>query len=160
MAKANNVQLVGFEDSIFTREQLAFVQEQAQLLQSWVQRYQILPESVELEEAEDFESDHPGQVFTLAFSPSLVDDQKSLRYGVVPGVYDDEEEFFLSALPCEDELESFPYTIIDLICSVCGGTAAHGADCSNCETGELSLDLYWDTDWQVTAEYSRSEPED
>jgi hypothetical protein len=49
---------------------------------------------------------------------------------------------------------TYPYTIIDSFCTVCDGPNSESKDCTNCLDGELSIDLWWDESWNVTAEYS------
>ncbi len=146
----NKVTLKGFDQAIFSDGQLALVEAEAEALQKWVESYRILPECVDMEEAEEFDAENPGQVFTSYFSPTSLDAGTSMRYGIVPGIFEDGDDFFLSEVACEDDSEEYPYTIIDFICSVC-----EGSTCSNCQSGELSIDITWDKNWVVTAEFSR-----
>lgn len=155
MGKKSKINLVGFEDGVFSQNQLDEVRAHAQELQEWVERFKIAPDSVDLEEAEEFEEENPGQVFTLAAVHAMTGEGVSVRYGLVPGLDSDEEEFFLA----EEQASGvgYPYTILDLFCSVCDGAESFGANCDNCLDGQLSVDLYWDENWIVTAEYSRPE---
>ena len=149
----DKVRLVGFESAVFSKNQLDFVLASALELQEWVERYKISPESVEIEEAKAHEDASPGTVFTLAFAPVFTDGF-TLRYGVVSGVSDDEDEFLISEVKFDDSSMTYPYTIIDAFCTVCEGPNSESKDCANCLDGELSIDLWWDETWNVTAEYS------
>lgn len=151
----NKVKLVGFENSVFSNDQLDFVAASAKELQAWVERYKISPESVEIEEAQEHEDANPGTVFTLAFEPSNLENC-SARYPLVPEFWLDEDEYFISEIKVDDSSEDFgwAYTIIDLYCTVCGGPGSDNKDCLNCLDGELSIDFLWDENWNVTAEYS------
>jgi hypothetical protein len=149
----NKVTLIGFENAVFSKYQLDFVFESALALQEWVERYKISPESVEIDEAEEREEKCPGTVFTLAFAPAN-HDGFSVRYGVVPGVWSDEDEYFISEIKFDESDDMYPYTILDAFCTVCGWPASESKDCINCTDGELSIDLSWDENWNVTAEYA------
>lgn len=151
----NKVKLVGFENSVFSNEQLDFVAASATALQAWVERYKISPESVEIEEAQQHEDENPGTVFTLAFEPASLD-KCSARYPLVPDFWLDEEEYFISEIKIDDSAANlgWAYTILDLHCTVCQGPFSDNKDCLNCLDGELSVDFFWDESWNVTAEYS------
>jgi len=87
--------------------------------------------------------------------PHTSSDGYRLRYGVEPGLDESEEEFFEAALPFSGE-EAYPYTILDFDCSVCDGEGDldGGDECSNCDgVGDLTVDLFWDEEWNVTAEF-------
>ncbi len=150
----NSVTLIGFEAAVFTKDQIEIVQSNAIDLQRWVTKFQIAPEPIELEEAEELELENPNQVFTLSFEPAF-GDGFSLRYGLMPGIDQGEDEFFFSQIPW-DESYPYPYTIVDLQCALCGGTGIKpnaSENCSNCSGGELSVNMAWDESWNVTAEF-------
>ncbi|MFM1926619.1 MAG: hypothetical protein RLZ06_195 [Actinomycetota bacterium] len=150
----NKVTLVGFDSAVFTKDQFDTIQNQSIELQKWVSKYQISSESIELDEAEELQEEYPDQVFTLGFEPAFADGY-SLRYGLIPGIDEDEDEFFFAAVPW-DESYPYPYTIIDFQCSLCGGSGVRpnsGETCSNCSNGELSVNIFWDESWNVTAEF-------
>lgn len=153
MRRKNKVTLLGFETAVFSEGQLDFVAAHARELQAWVEGYKISPESVEIDEAQENEDANPGTVFTLAFAPAQYEGF-SVRYGVVPGLEPDEDEFFISEIKIDDSAGAYPYTIIDAYCTVCEGPGSDNNDCLNCIDGELSVDLTWDENWNVTAEYS------
>ena len=153
MGKIDKVRLLGFETAVFSKDQLDFVLASALELQEWVERYRISPEPVEIDEANAHEDANPRTVFSLAFAPSFTDGF-TLRYGVVPGVSDEEDDFLISEIKFDDSSMTYPYTIIDCLCTVCDGPNSESKDCTNCLDGELSIDLWWDESWNVTAEYS------
>ena len=155
MNNKNKVKLLGFDDAVFSNDQLEFISARALELQGWVERYKISPDSVEADEAEEHEDGEPGTVFTLSFAPASYDGF-SVRYGVVPGLEPDEDEYFISEIEFDNSSDAYPYTIIDAFCTVCGGPDSDNNDCSNCVDGELSVDLFWDENWNVTVEYSAS----
>lgn len=153
LADSEKIRLIGFENKAFSKDQLEFIVASALELQDWVEKYRISPESVEIEDAEEREESNPGTIFTLSFAPAHVEGF-SLRYGVVPGIDPDEDEYLISEIKFDDFASPYPYTIIDAFCTVCGGPGSDTRECINCVDGELSVDLYWDSDWNVTAEHS------
>ena len=155
MANNRKFELVGFESAVFSKDQLDFVAAQAHELQVWVESYRISPEAVEIDEAQENEDAKPGTVFTLAFAPAH-HDGFTVRYGLVPGLWPDEDEYYISEVKIDESAEdyAYAYTIIDFYCTVCKGPGSDNKDCLNCIDGELSVDLYWDENWKVTAEYS------
>lgn len=145
----------------FSKDQLELVAAEAHELQVWVESHKISPDSVDIDGAQEHEDSNPGTVFTLAFAPSPRDGF-SVRYGLVPGFWPDEDEYYISEIKIDDSAAeyAYAYTIVDFYCTVCGGPGSEHKDCLNCVDGELSVDLYWDENWKVTAEYSdpRSQP--
>jgi len=156
MGSNSKFKLLGFENAVFSKDQLNIVAGQAQELQAWVERYKISPESVEIDEAQEHEDANPGTVFTLAFEPASLENC-SVRYPLVPEFWEGEDEYFISEIQIDDSAADagWAYTIIDLHCTVCKGPGSENKDCLNCLDGELSVDLWWDKDWNVTAEYSK-----
>lgn len=148
------ITLAGFPNGKFSDDQLADVTACAAQLQVWVEKFEISPDTIDLDEALEISESKPDHVFTLAAAPTSSDGYM-LRYGVEPGLDESEEEFFESALPFSGE-EDYPYTILDFECSACEGEGQleGGDDCTNCDgAGDLSVDLYWDNEWNVTAEF-------
>jgi hypothetical protein len=155
MVNNEKVKLLGFEKAVFSKDQLHFVAWRAQLLQSCVERYKISPDSVEIDEAQEHEEANPGTVFTLAPAFGNLEDCQ-IRYALIPELWDGEDEYYISEIKIDDSAADadWAYTIIDLYCTVCKGPGYENKDCLNCVDGELSVDLTWDENWNVTAEYS------
>ena len=154
MGSKSKVKLLGFEKAVFSKDQLDFVAWQAQHLQGWVESYKISPDSVEIDEAQEHEDANPGTVFTLAPAFGNLEDCQ-VRYALVPALWDGEDEYYISLVKIHDpEAGGWAYTIIDLYCTVCKGPGYENKDCLNCVDGELSVDLWWDKNWNVSAEYS------
>ena len=148
------VTLEGFTGGKFSDDQLAQVTACATELQTWVEKFEISPDTIDLDEALEVAETRPAQVFTLAAAHTSSDGYR-LRYGVEPGLDESEEEFFEAALPFSGQ-EAYPYTILDFDCSVCDGEGEldGGDECSNCDgVGDLTVDLFWDEEWNVTAEF-------
>lgn len=155
MGKQSKVKLLGFEKAVFSKDQLDFVTEQAQNLQAWVERYQISPDFVEYDQAQEHEDANPGTVFTLA--PAFASlGNCSMDYALAPELWDGEDEYYISVIKIDEYAADagWSYTSINLFCTVCKWPFSENKDCLNCLDGELSVDLWWDKNWNVSAEYS------
>ncbi len=155
MGKQSKTKLLGFEKAVFSKDQLDFVDWQAHHLQAWVESYKISPDSVENDQAQEHEDANPGTVFSLAPAFGSLENCQ-VRYALIPELWDGEDEYFISEIKIDDSAADadWAYTIIDLYCTVCKGPGYENKDCLNCVDGELSVDLTWDENWNVTAEYS------
>lgn len=151
------VSLAGFTNGKFSDDQLGEITACATQLQMWVEKSEISPDTIELDDALEVYETKPGHVFTLAAAHTSKDGYM-MRYGIEPGLDESEEEFFEAALPFSGE-DAYPYTILDFECFVCEGQGQldGGQKCSNCDVlGDLTVDMFWDQEWNVTAEFQQN----
>lgn len=147
------VELLGIGLPKFSEEQIGTILEEATSLHEYVKRHGIHFEAVEADQAEEIAESSPYRVFSLLGDPEFRDGYQA-RYFLFQGFIEDLDDYFLGSIDLEADLP-YPCTILDFDCVECDGTGEdEDEECSNCEDGELSVDLFWDENWLVTVEYS------
>lgn len=149
------IELLGIEQPQFSQQQIGTILEEAKNLQEYVKRHGVHFEATEADQVEETAESSPNRVFSLVGDPELREGYQA-RYFLFQGFIDDLDDYFLGSVDLQADLP-YPCTILDFDCVECHGSGEDGdEECTNCDDGELSVDLFWDQNWRVTVEYSGS----